>query len=237
MPLILTLICGMFFLVGIIGYKFSKHQTELTIMAIACAAVVMLGLMCFDLIPELLALKKWYLIIFTFIGLGMIFVLDSLIPHHTHHHHEHDEHTKAHIEHINHISIVTMLALLCHNGVEGLALYNVAINDLKSGILMALGISLHNLPFGFQIASFDQKRNKGLLGLLILSSFIGGLIGYFVGDINIYVEGIIIAITLGMIFHIFFGEMIKEVINNIKKKETFYGIIIGVLLLIIINVI
>ena len=29
----------------------------------------------------------------------------------------------------------------------------------------------------------------------------------------------------------------SEVINNIKKKETFYGIIIGVLLLIIINVI
>ena len=51
MALLLTLISGLFFLIGIIVYKFIKHKKELTIGAMGCAFVVIIGLIALDLIP------------------------------------------------------------------------------------------------------------------------------------------------------------------------------------------
>ena len=236
--LLLPLVSGLFFLIGIIVYRLVKHKKELTVVSMACAMVVIFGLIVGDLIPHLLEINNYLLIIFVFVGLLFILLLDKLIPHHHHEHHENDEETHDHQEHIKHISIITIMALLLHNFVEGMGLYGVAMDNYKSGILMCIGISLHNLPFGFQIASYNEKSsNKLLIALLVLSGLLGGLTIYLFGNVNHFVEGIIIAITLGMIMHILVFELFNEVWTNIKKKETYCGIIIGILILIIINII
>lgn len=236
--LLLPLISGLFFLIGIIIYRLIKRKKELTIISMSCAMIIIIGLIVGDLIPHLIEINNYNLILFVIIGLVFITLLDKIVPHHHHEHHENDEKTKEHQEHLKHIGIITILALLLHNYVEGMALYGVAIENFKSGILMCLGISLHNLPFGFQIASYNAKeKNKILVILLVLSGLFGGITIYLFGNISPYVEGIIIAITLGMILHILIFELSKEVFDNIKKKETFYGIIIGIILLIIINLI
>ncbi len=236
--LLLPLISGLFFLIGIIIYRLIKRKKELTIISMSCAMIIIIGLIVGDLIPHLIEINNYNLILFVIIGLVFITLLDKIVPHHHHEHHENDEKTKEHQEHLKHIGIITILALLLHNYVEGMALYGVAIENFKSGILMCLGISLHNLPFGFQIASYNAKeKNKILVILLVLSGLFGGITIYLFGNISHFVEGIIIAITLGMILHILIFELSKEVFDNIKKKETFYGIIIGIILLIIINLI
>lgn len=238
MALLLTLISGLFFLIGIIVYKFIKHKKELTIGAMGCAFVVIIGLIALDLIPELIEIKKWYSIIFVVIGLVFLVLIDKLIPHHHHNHKENDEDTHEHQEHLEHIGFITILALLLHNMVEGMALYSVSVNNLESGILMCLGIGLHNLPFGFQIANYSNKTsNKLATLLLVVSGLIGGLIIYAFGSISEFVTGIIIALTLGMILYILFFELLQEVWNNIKHNATFCGIIIGILILVLINLI
>lgn len=236
--LLLPLVSGLFFLIGIFVYRLVKHKKELTIVSMACAMVVITGLIVGDLVPHLLEINNYLLIIFVFVGLLFILMLDKLIPHHHHEHHENDEETNDHQEHIKHISIITIMALLLHNFVEGMGLYGVTMDNYKSGILMCIGISLHNLPFGFQIASYNEKSsNKLLIALLVLSGLLGGLTIYLFGNVNHFVEGVIIAITLGMIMHILVFELFNEVWTNIKKKETYCGIIIGILILIIINII
>lgn len=238
LPLILTFICGLFFLIGLLGYRISTRKESLTKLSIACAFIVILGLITTDLIPELIEIGSWWLLIFVFIGLAILIVLDKFIPHHDHHHKENDELTKEHQGHISHISTVTILALLLHNLVEGMALYSVSANDYKSGILMCLGIGLHNLPFGFQIASsHENKSHKLLLILLVLSGFLGGLIVNICGQVDEFILGIMIALTLGMLLHIFLFELLHELYNNRKKKETLCGIIIGIVILILINII
>lgn len=238
MALLLTLISGLFFLIGIIVYKFVKHKNELTIGAMACALVVIVGLICLDLLPELLEIRKWYLIIFVFIGLVFLIFIDKFVPHHHHNHKENDEDTHEHQEHLEHIGFITILALLLHNMVEGMALYSVSVNNLSSGILMCLGIGLHNLPFGFQIANYSNKAsNKLATLLLVISGLIGGLIIYAFGSISEFATGIIIALTLGMILYILIFELLKEVWSNIKHKATFCGIIIGIIILVLINLI
>lgn len=235
MALVLTFVCGLFFLIGIVIYKFSKNKNFLNLISISCACVVLFGLIIFDLIPELIEINEWWLILFVMLGLALLMILDLFVPNHSHHHIDNDENTKEHQDHIVHIGTITIIALLLHNMVEGMALYGMGTNNLKSGVLMCIGIGLHNLPFGFQIASFNEKKhNKVLLILLVLSGFIGGLIVYFFGSISEIILGIIIAVTLGMVLHIFLFELLKEVINNRKKKETIYGIIIGVIILVLI---
>ena len=238
MALFLTLLSGLFFLIGIIVSRFVKHKNALTVGSMACAFIIIIGLILMDLLPELIEMDKWYLLIFVVIGLVFLLLIDKLIPHHTHKHKEHDEATKEHQGHIEHIGFITILALLLHNMVEGMALYSVTTNNLESGLLMCLGIGLHNLPFGFQIANYSNKTsNKIATLLLVLSGLIGGLVIYLFGSISEFATGIIIALTLGMILYILLFELLHEVWSNIKQKATLYGIIIGIIILIFINLI
>lgn len=232
--LFLTLFSGLFYLIGLIVYRFVKHKKELTIAAIACAFIVIIGLIIFDLLPEIIELKNWTLFIFVILGFCLLFLIDKLIPHHHHHHHENDEATKEHKQRLEHVSTITILALTMHNLIEGMALYGISIENYKSGLLMLVGIGLHNLPFGFQIAGF---KNKLLIFLLVISAFLGGLIVFFFGMVDELIQGIILSLSLGMLLHILLFELLKEVLENIKQKSTLYGIIIGILILVIINLI
>lgn len=232
--LLLTLFSGLFYLIGLIVYKFVKHKKELTIAAISCAFIVIIGLIIFDLLPEILELKNWLLFIFVFLGFCLLFLIDKLIPHHHHHHHENDEATKEHKQRLEHVSTITILALTMHNLIEGVALYSISIDNFKNGLLMFLGIGLHNLPFGFQIAGF---KNKLLIFLLVVSAFLGGSVVFLFGTVDELLQGIILSLSLGMLLHILIFELFKEVKENIKQISTLYGIIIGILILVIINLI
>lgn len=232
--LLLTFLSGLFYLVGIIIYKFVKHKNELTVAAIACAAVVIIGLIVFDLAPELIEQDNAWLFVFVILGFVLLFLIDKLIPHHHHKHHDHDEATKEHKDRLEHVSTITILALSMHNLIEGMALYSISLESIRSGILMLIGVGLHNLPFGFQIAG---TKNKLLVFLLVISAFLGGLVVFFFGNIDEFLQGVVLAISMGMLFHILLFELFKEIRENIRQKMAIYGIIIGVILLIIINLI
>ena len=90
------------------------------------------------------------------------------------------------------------------------------------------------MPFGFQIAG---TKNKLLVFLLVISAFLGGLVVFFFGNIDEFLQGVVLAISMGMLLHILLFELFKEIRENIRQKATIYGIIIGVILLIIINLI
>lgn len=232
--LLLTFLSGLFYLVGIIIYKFVKHKNELTVAAISCAAVVIIGLIVFDLAPELIEQDNAWLFVFVILGFVLLFLIDKLIPHHHHKHHDHDEATKEHKDRLEHVSTITILALSMHNLIEGMALYSISLESIRSGTLMLIGVGLHNLPFGFQIAG---TKNKLLVFLLVISAFLGGLIVFFFGNIDEFLQGVVLAISMGMLLHILIFELFKEIRENIRQKATIYGIIIGVILLIIINLI
>lgn len=232
--LLLTFLSGLFYLVGIIIYKFVKHKNELTVAAISCAAVVIIGLIVFDLAPELIEQDNAWLFVFVILGFVLLFLIDKLIPHHHHKHHDHDEATKEHKDRLEHVSTITILALSMHNLIEGMALYSISLESIRSGTLMLIGVGLHNLPFGFQIAG---TKNKLLVFLLVISAFLGGLVVFFFGNIDEFLQGVVLAISIGMLLHILLFELFKEIRENIRQKATIYGIIIGVILLIIINLI
>lgn len=232
--LLLTLIVGLFFLIGIVLLKNAKNKNQLSTFTISMAFIVMLGLLLLHLIPEVIETKNIWLFIPTLLGFFLIIFLDKLIPHHHHEHSEKHCDKDDHEKHLNHIGKVTIIALAIHNIIEGISLYSVTLNDVKSGLLMMISIALHNIPLGFQIGNVvNYKNNKLLIIFLCLSSLFGSLIMIIFGGLNELIINILLSLTLGMLTYILIFELFNEVRKNLDKLETLYGIILGLVLLII----
>lgn len=240
--ILLTLIAGLFFLVGgIITYKV-KNKDKLNYFSVGLAFIVMLGLIFLDILPEVwellekykLAEKIIFLGIFIILGLLILKILDTFIPTHHHNHKDNEKEHEEHISHIHHIGMLTIISLILHNILEGFMICGLAISNFKIGLLIALSIALHNIPLGTHIFSaIDLKKDKVLIGALSLSSLFGGLIFLLGGHINNLVFALVMAFTIGMLIYIIFWELLPEVIVNKNKKETFIGILVGLGLLIV----
>ncbi len=245
--LLLTLLVGIFIVVGIIlGNKLKENKKFIDI-AIGIAFGVMTILILLDIIPE--AYEMLYnstkniigiiiLIISTIIGFLILKLLDSFVPHHEHealHHHKH-KNEKCHNEHLEHVGILATIAIVIHNIIEGMTLYVTAYNNTKAGLLLCIAIGLHNIPLGIVISSTLQRKKELIINsvILALSTFTGGLIILLVNKlISDMLVGILLSITLGMIIYITFMELLPQIIFNKDKKDSFLGIGLGVVLILI----
>lgn len=236
----LTLIAGIFFLLGGLISKRFKNKEVLNHFSISLAFIIMLNLIFTDLIPETLELLEEYklgsriIMIISFIILGILIlkILDFFIPDHHHEHHENEKNIKEHISHEKHIGTLTVISLILHNILEGFAIFGMSLNDFKLGIMICISVALHNIPLGTHIfSSLSVEKNKGLISILTLSSLMGGLLFIIVGEISNLVLAIITCITLGMLIYIEVFELLPEMLHSIKKKETIIGIIIGLIIL------
>ncbi len=240
MKLLLPLIEGLLFLVGIYISHIVKNKKKLSNFAVAMALIVLLGLIFGDLVVELKEIYGTYnisVIIMCVLGLVVLKFLDKLVPTHHHDHHDNEKDKHEHQSHLYHIGLVTIISLIIHNIVEGMATYLMGVTDFKSGLVMALGVGLHNIPLGIEIGvtmehELHKKKNMIFIIILSLSSLIGGLITLLFGEISDYYLGYIIAFTLGMCFYITMFELLPETVIPVHKKETLLGIITGLLIVI-----
>lgn len=234
MKLLLTLLTGLFFLVGSLLNKIIKNK-NISVLSISLAFIIILNLLLFDIGPEIFESFSVYNLLIILIGLIILKILDLYIPNHSHHHDEKNDNKKEHDNHLKHISVITIIALTVHNIIENIALYNIS-NNLKAGILMCIGIGLHNIPLGLQIGGSLESK-KVSLSILTLSGFVGGLIGLLIGSISPFFENLILCLTFGMLLYLIIFEFLKEIWSSRKNIYTLYGIIIGVILIIITNLI
>ncbi len=243
MGLLLTLLLGIFIIVGALIVFVTKNNDRFINFSISLAFGVILMLIITDLIPEAyeivdngnLVFSIIYILIGSFIGFLLLRIIDHFIPDHDDDP-ETEEDDKANLEHIG---LVSSIALVIHNLVEGMAIYLLVSSDLKAGLMACIGVGLHNIPLGMVIASAFYKSNKNVLktSLIIfgisLSTFVGGLLIYFfnLGNVLELVEGISLTLTIGMLSYILFMELLPKVIHTKYKKGTIFGIILGIVLL------
>ena len=236
---LINLVVGLFFLIGaLIAFK-NKNNKNIVNFSVGMAFIVLLLLLAVDIIPEVLELFEENTILWiigcSLIGIGILFILEKIVPHHNHYEEEKHHH---HTNHLNHIGVMTSLALIIHNIVEGMSIYGVANNDLKTGIIYALGVGLHNIPFGIEITTMfeadkNHKKTWTYLILLSLSTFVGGLLLYFFNNLlTNHILGILLGITIGMILYLVFMELFVELKEKFNKYSI-YGIITGIILILI----
>lgn len=246
--LLITTGAGLFFLIGLLINRISKNKKGLFIFSLALAFMVMIGLISFDLAPELIKNISSYTILNKIIvGGGSIFsgflilkILDILIPHHHHDHHEEKDDIEEHNDNMYHIGLITSLALIIHNIIEGGAIYLNSIASLKVGLLMALGVGLHNIPLGMEICTTLNLAKKSLkkkiipISLITLSTGLGAVLMLLVNiDKNIIFASILIGITIGMLTYLIIFELLKEIKKNITSIHTIIGLICGMIIVVI----
>lgn len=248
--LILTLIVGLFILIGsFIGLNYKKNK-RFTDFSISIAFGVIVSLILFEILPETYEVLNGQIgmirtiitiIILSLIGIVGLKILDLFVPHHEHEAHHTHKHSndKCHNEHLHHIGIISSVAVIAHNLIEGMSLYLVAKTSLISGLLLCIGIGLHNIPMGLVISStltssnYSKEKTLKISLIVSLATFVGGFIIFLLGGVNELIEGILLGLTLGMLIYISIFELFHQIYHMENKKIAKLGIILGVVLLVI----
>lgn len=246
--LLLTLLVGVFFLIGMLIPRFIHNKNKLILVATGFTFIIMMFLIVFDLIPEIIEIldpiqKPKYIIliaIFVLLGILLLKLLDFFIPEHSHDHKENETNIEEHNDHFFHIGLITSISLSIHNILEGISIYITGVNDIKAGLLLAITVGFHNLPLGIEVSAnmSTSKKNRTtkllILTLLVLSSSIGACTLYLLNaEFSPLLEGVLLSLTLGMIIYISIFELLHEVKMNLRNKEMRVGILLGVLISII----
>ncbi len=240
LSMFITIIAGFFFVIGYIIALYKKNNSYLTSFSIGMAFSVLILLVCFDIIPEikeLLSHKSYlYGILSAILGFILFKVIDIFIPHHNH---EEEKKHHTHEKHLYHIGVITSLALVIHNIIEGIGIYELANYNINSGMLMALGVGLHNLPFGLEITATLQEKNENKrfirnnIILLFISTSVGALLGFIFGSINELFLGILMSFSVGMIFYLLIFELLEEIRETNNKNYSVLGILCGIIIMIL----
>ena len=232
--LLFTFLSGILITIGFIMAKISKKKKTFTQLAISMAFGVIIMLSFFEILKEAIEILKEetgsiyfiWILGFTLIGVVFLKILDIFIP---------DHEAKNESENLYHIGVVSCIAVLLHNILEGMTIYTTTTTDFKMGLLMVIGVGLHNIPMGMVIYSTLSKtkktRHKKLIYLLLVtfSTLLGGflmsLASKYITDLFI---GLLLCITLGMLFYIAVFELLHEILEFKNHKLTIIGIIIGI---------
>lgn len=118
-----------------------------------------------------------------------------------------------------------------------MAIYSTASTDSSAGLLLTIGISLHNIPLGIMITSTLYKSNNSkkktilIILAIAISTLIGGLLMFLLANIiNEVIRGILLSITVGMIIYIVLFELLSEMATIKNKKTMVSGILVGVII-------
>lgn len=248
--LLLTVLVGLFIIMGILFGLNNRNNKKLTDLIISVAFGVIIGLVIFELIPESYEILNEQvgtfrsilaIIVLILIGITILKILDLFVPHHEHEAHHNHTHNieKCHDEHLYHIGIISSVALVLHNIIEGMSLYLVSKTNITSGIILCIGIGLHNIPMGLIISrtltsSKYSKEKITRIGIMVsLSTFLGGIMMLIMGSVNEMLEGILLGLTTGMLVYISIFELLHQIYHMKNRKVAISGIFVGVALLLI----
>lgn len=228
MILVITFLLGLFFAAGAAAARLSDNTRKIEEISISVAAGAMSALASADIIPEILhemsgtGLIK--AVLFTAAGIVFLKLLDRFVPEH----HGDEESPGAMI----HIGIISALAIMLHNIIEGMAVYELGADSLRQGIIFAIGVGLHNIPMGMLVYSTlkDETRVKKytVLFAVMISTFAGGLVMAALGNgMSHTLIDLLTCLTLGMIIYIISSELVPYMAAHRNYRVYAAGIAAG----------
>ena len=234
MGILLTFSLGIFIVLGSLIARSARNEHTIEELSISIAFGTMAALSIMELIPE--ALENVgndniiFMLLAIFTGIILLKILDHFIPDHDNvHGFEHD----CTPENVIHIGIISSVAVILHNVIEGMAVYSMTAESLKTALFLSLGVGVHNIPLAmFLYTTLKKEKFKikaALLAAVSLSTLLGGIIMSLLWSaINDFVIGILIGLTLGMIIYIILFELTPHIMHSKNRKLSVVGILIGV---------
>ena len=219
----------------IIFFKY-KNQNVTIINTLAFASGVMLSISIIELLPESYKLLNIYLNSFSCILIVLCFLcIGSIITFYIH------RKLEGKGSNLYNIGLISMIAIILHNIPEGMITYIATASDLKLGISLTLAIMFHNIPEGISISIpiyyATKKKSRAVICTLIsaLSEPLGAFLThiFFKNYINNVILSILYAIIAGIMINIAIYELLPESLSYKKKKNTYFLLIIGILITLI----
>ena len=227
LALSMTLIAGVFFLMGAVIAWRAQGQEALTGLSIAIAFGSLACVAALDLGPEAMeaAEELGWTVVLVLVAAGalVLVALDRVVP---------DHHDEQGDEQVAHIGIMTVFAISVHNLAEGAAIFTVASQDASAGVALAVGVGLHNAPMGMLLyTAMERSRARGVavLAAAALSTFAGGLLMFvFGGMLDEAVMAGVVCVAFGMIAYILLAELLPAMVHGRNPMRSIVGIAIGV---------
>lgn len=243
--IILSLVLFLFTIIGSSGVYFfnQKKLKKKTNFILSSLFSFMIMIFIIYLLPEVyhcLGFKYLYfLFIFLIVGFILMKIFDHFIPNHEYHKLTKKELKNNHI----HIAIMCSIVFIIYNIVIGMELYNTILASINEAVEITISLSIRNIFLGFAIYSlinqekYSMIKKSLIIFLVSISPFIGTIFMMLIGVSNIIMSGIFFSLIIGLFIYFIVYELYRRVIPNIKKKETIYGLILGIIWIFICSII
>lgn len=237
MEILKTSLLGLFFgtfgttLGGIIGCTFNKVSNKFLSFILSLASGLMMSVICFDLVPEAIAISN---ILFAIMGIlfGIITMIlcDLLVQN------KFNRNKNLKTNSLLKTGIIISIGLAIHNFPEGLAIGSGFDVSAKLGIGLAVAICLHDIPEGISMAvpmkNGGMKIWKVLLYVILsgITTGIGAFFGAIIGNISQTIIAMSLGFAAGAMLYIVSGELIPESNKLYKGRISAVGNMIGFLI-------
>lgn len=240
-PLIISSVAGLSTVIGgLIVYLKINRVEEFITFSLSFSLSVMISISIIELIPESTfqlirhfgMLKGSILSIIIFlIGVFSVNLINNKI----------NSNKKYPTNRLYRVGVLSMIALAIHNFPEGIATFMSSYKDISLGINLGLAIMMHNIPEGISISvpiyySTGSKRRGVEYSLLSgLAEPLGAVLTYilfkdYINDISL---SIVLILVAGIMITLSINELLPESIKYNKNKYIIYGLVVGVVLVII----
>ncbi len=234
--------------VGAIPIFLAKNVNQKVLdILLAAAAGIMLAATCFSLIIPSLEAGGGSIggVLITSLGIFCGALLLDLIDKFAPHEHLIDHRVEGNVDKKALAKMwLFIIAITIHNFPEGLAT-GVAFggDNTMNGLSVAIGIGLQNIPEGLAVAfalvreRYSRKDAFFIATLTGLVEPIGAFLGLLLVSIFSPILGFILALAGGAMLFVISDEIIPETHNNGYEREATYGIVIGFIVMMILDVI
>ena len=242
---LLTVLAGLSTGIGsAIAYFIRKPKITYLSFSLGVSAGVMIYISFMELLPAASETvgEIWGLAAF-FIGIGIIAVIDMLIPE-AENPHEFagiDKPAVVHKENsrLMRTGLFMALAIGIHNFPEGLATFASALGNLKLGVFIAVAIAIHNIPEGIAVSVpiFYATGNKNKAFFYSFLSGVSEPIGAIVGSLILrpfltpgFLAGLM-AFVAGIMVYISLDELLPMAHRYGHGHLVIAGIVLGMLIM------
>ena len=184
----------------------------------------------------------WATVIAFFTGIGIIALIDKLVPSFENPHELKNMSNGFEAEkkqELMRMGLFSALAIGIHNFPEGLATFMGALHDPALGISIAVAIAIHNIPEGIAVSVpiyYATESRKKAFNYSFLSGFaepVGALVGYFILR-NFFSDatfGLIFASVAGIMVYISLDELLPTAEEYGEHHVAIFGLIAGMIVM------
>ncbi len=248
---LLTLLAGLSTGIGALISIFKKGtDNRMLSFALGLSAGVMVYISFMELIPEAVAAMGatmtgkeamfWTMVAF-FGGIGLIALIDYLVPEDENPHEMHDMGELAHADnhHLRRTATMLALAIGIHNFPEGMASFVAALDNIEVGLPIIIAIAIHNIPEGIAVA-VPIYHATGSRGKAIKYSLLSGLAepaGALIGMSLLLpfwtpmINAICLSAVAGIMVYISFDELLPGSEKYGFHHYSIGGVVLGMFLM------